>query len=147
MALELFHKDEYKNIIQEHLFNTIVFLMDNGMEFSIAAEVRHLRFDPPLPREISSSFDDVALFVVAGYTFESCQISEDDFSFEAGFGKDGVSADVSMPILSIKQIFADNYPIAINISEPKRKIAKIDTNKSMEALLRNPENSKFLKKQ
>jgi len=143
MSLELFHTDEYKSIIQEHLYNTIAFLLDNGMEFSIAAEVRHMNFEPELPRKISSSFDEVALFVMAGYTFESCELSEDEFLFEAGFGEDGIGASVSMPILCIKQIFADNYPITINISEPKRPKAILDTNRSMEALLRNPDNKKL----
>jgi len=143
MSLEIFHTDEYKDIMQDYLYNTITFLQDSGMEFSIAAEVRHLSFEPELPSKIRSSFDEVALFVISGYTFESCQVNEDEFSFEAGFGEHSIGATVSMPLLCIKQVFADNYPIAINISEPKRPKPILNTNRSMEALLRNPENKKL----
>ncbi|NKQ40900.1 MAG: hypothetical protein HF962_04945 [Sulfurovum sp.] len=147
MPLEIFHTDEYKSIIKDHLFNTMAFLLENGVEFSIAAEIRHIGFSPELPSDIISGFGDVVLFVMAGYTFESAHIDDDHFFFEAGFGADGFGSHVTVPILSIKQVSVDDYPLAINISEPAREKAKKTTvNKSMEALLNNPENKKLLKK-
>ncbi len=147
MSLEPFHTDEYKLLIKAHLHQTIAFLLKHGIEFSIAVEIRHTSFSPELPHEITEAFDPVVLFVMAGYTFGSAYIDEDTFHFEAGFGAEGFGSHVTLPLLAIKQIFVDEYPIAINISEPIReKATQTTSNHSMEALLNNPENKKLLKK-
>ena len=147
MPLEPFHTDTYKRLIQQHLYNTIAFLLENGIEFSLAAEIRHTTFSPELPTEITEGFEPVVLFVMAGYTFESAHLDEEQFYFEAGFGAEGFGSQVSIPLLAIKQIFVDEYPIAINISEPIReRAAQQHVDHSMEALLNNPENQKLLKK-
>jgi len=147
MPLESFHTEAYKALIQEHLYNTILFLLENGIEFSLAAEIRHCTFSPDLPSEITETFEDVVLFVMAGYTFESAQVDEEHFFFEAGFGASGFGSHVTIPLLAIKQIFVEEYPVAINISEPRRqKITQQNNTLSMEALLKNPENKKLLKK-
>jgi len=147
MSLESFHTDTYKLLIQEHLYNTIGFLLENGIEFSIAAEIRHCTFSPELPHEITDAFESVVLFVMAGYTFESAHVDEEDFFFEAGFGTSGFGSQVTIPLLAIKQVFVDEYPIAINVTEPIReKAMQKNSNISMEALLNNPENKKLLKK-
>ena len=147
MPLESFHTDTYKLLIKEHLYNTVAFLLENGIEFSIAAEVRHCQFSPELPSEITTAFESVVLFVMAGYTFESAHLDEEHFFFEAGFGAEGFGSHVSIPLLAIKQIFVDEYPIAINITEPMReKATQTTVNRSMEALLNNPENKKLLQK-
>jgi len=148
MSLELFHTNEYKHLIKDHLYHTIAFLLENGMEFSLAAEIRHSSFSPELPSTITSEFDAVVLFVMAGYTFGSAHLDEDNFYFEAGFGPEGFGSHVTIPLLAIKQIFVEEYPIAINISEPMReKAAQTTIDHSMEALLNNPQNQKLLKKQ
>jgi len=147
MPLEPFHTDTYKRLIQEHLYNTIAFLLENGIEFSLAAEIRYTDFAPKLPADIMEGFEPVVLFVMAGYTFESAHLDEEHFFFEAGFGPEGFGSHVTIPLLAIKQIFVEEYPIAINISEPIRKRpARQHANRSMEALLNNPENQKLLKK-
>ena len=145
MNLELFHTDEYKSLIKDHLFNTVAFLLDSDIEFAIAVEMRHVSFEPILPSYISSGFNAVSIFVMAGHTLDSAYLEEDDLFFEAGFGEEGIGSTLRVPLLSIKQILVDDYPIAINISEPKRKAAKPKQNNSMEALLSNPENKKLLK--
>ena len=148
MALESFHTNKYKILIRTHLFQTIAFLLEEGIEFSIAAEIRHTTFSPELPSDITESFGDVVLFVMAGYTFESAHLDDAHFFFEAGFGTEGFGSHVTIPLLAIKQVFVDEYPIAINISEPMReKAVQTEVNHSMEALLKNPENQKLIKKQ
>jgi hypothetical protein len=147
MPLEQFHTNEYKLLIKDHLYHTIAFLLEHGIEFSIAVEIRHTDFSPELPSDIISAFESVVLFVMAGYTFESAYMDEDTFHFEAGFGAEGFGSHVTLPLLAIKQIFVDEYPIAINISEPVREKATQTTpDRSMEALLQNPENKKLLRK-
>jgi len=146
MSLEVFHSNKYKYIVQEYLSSTIGFLLENGVEFAVAAEVRHILFEPELPSYIIDKFGDVALFALGGYSFETAHIEDNHLIFEAGFGEENFGSRVSIPLLAIKQTFVDDYPIAINITEPIRhKATQSDTNRSMQALLNNPKNKKLLK--
>jgi hypothetical protein len=147
VALELFQTDTYRSLIRDHLYNTLVFLLEEGQEFSVAAEVEHIQIDPPLPRSIVKGFGETALFVLAGYTFESAWVDESHLVFEAGFGEDNIGAHVSIPLLALKQIFVDEYPVVINIVSPSPFVTeeKTSPDHSMDALLRNPENQKLLK--
>jgi len=67
------------------------------------------------------------------------------------FGDENFGSLVTVPLLAIKQIFVGEYPITINVSEPSEatemsKPSEVDSSKSMEALLNNPENKKLLQK-
>jgi len=146
MSLDIFHEDRYKLLMQEHLGETIAFLLDQGEEFAVACDMRHVTFDPELPRELRGEMDDVSLFVIGGYTFETARVFEDELIFEAGFGEEAFGSLLSIPLLAIKQILVDQYPIAINITEPMRKKSTQATERSMSALLNNPENQRLLKK-
>ncbi len=146
MSLDIFHEDRYKILTEEYLSESIAFLLDHDKEFAVACDMRHVTFDPELPRKLRGEMDDVSLFVVGGYTFETAMIVEDRLTFEAGFGEESLGSLLSIPLLAIKQIFVDQYPIAINITEPMRKKSTQATERSMSALLNNPENQRLLKK-
>jgi len=151
MQDDIFQTPAYQKIASSTIDQTIRFLFDNNKEFSLACEAKYLNFDPELPSKIKDTFGETVLFILTGYTYETAQIDEDSFSFEAGFGEESFGATVTLPILAIKQIFVGDYPILFNVSNPIEvdaliHIEEIDTSKSMEALLNNPENKKFLKK-
>jgi len=147
MALSLLQTDTFRSIMRDHLFKTIVYLLETGQEFAVAAEVEHLVSDPELPRHITRGFGEVALFVLQGYTFETATLDDDHLYFEAGFGEENIGAHVTLPLLSIKQVFVGEYPIAINITSPTpwKSSEPQSSDRSMEALLRNPENQKLVK--
>ena len=153
MSLELFHSDIFRSLMRAHLYNVIAFFLEHDREFAVAAEVSYLRFDPPLPAKISRTFADVSLFALAGYTYESAWLDEEMLYFEAGFGEEDFATLVTIPLLAIRQIFYDQFPIAINISSPvpfrtqseAPNLSLQTTQHSMDALLRNPENKKLLK--
>lgn len=136
-------------MISSHLEQTIGFLFESDQEFALACETRFIQFDPELPEAISEGFGESVLFILTGYTFETARLEEGYFTFEAGFGEENFGSYVTLPILAIKQIFVGEYPIMINVSEPKDPSlleAEADSAKSMEALLNNPENKKLLRK-
>jgi len=150
MTNNLLQTPEYRALIQSHIFKTIQYLFAKDQEFALACEVKYISFSPELPNDIKSSFDDTVLFILRGYTFESAQITEEYFSFEAGFGSENFGSLVSMPLLAIKQVFVGEHPIVINMAHPELEIKKkkeesASTKSSMEALLKNPENKKLLK--
>ncbi len=151
MQNDLFQTPAYQALISSHLDQTIKFLFDNNQEFALACETEFLFFEPELPESIKESFGESVLFILTGYTYETAKLDEEYFSFEAGFGDENFGSQVTLPLLAIKQIFVDDYPITINISEPtiideKNKPSEADSVKSMEALLSNPENKKLLAK-
>ncbi len=143
---EAFQSKEYRALIKEHLYKTIEFLLKKGIEFSIAAEVDYIKFNPPLPENIKEKFYPVSLFVLSNYTFETTHIEDDNLVFEAGFGEDNIGTVVSIPLLAIKQIFVDEYPLVINITEAGAEEMEKEVTNSMEAILANPENAQLLKR-
>jgi hypothetical protein len=134
--------------MRSHVKVVVETLLSKGINFSILTNVSEISFEPPLPSEISSSFKPITMFVLAGYTFESCIIDDDEMSFEAGFGTTNFASLVKIPILSILQIIVEDTPILINLSVETRRKKKKDSGikRSMEALLSNPENEKLLKR-
>ncbi|EIF50290.1 MULTISPECIES: hypothetical protein [Sulfurovum] len=151
MTINLLQTPEYRTLMQSHIYQTIQYLFDKNQEFALACEVKYITFTPELPADIKGSFDDTVLFILSGFTFESAQLNEEYFSFEAGFGSDNFGSTVSLPLLAIKQLFVGDNPIVINFANPvieseKKKEASASKKSSMEALLKNPENKKLLKK-
>jgi len=140
-----FDSEAYREIQSNHLYNTLTFLLEEGIEFAVAVEVEYLRFDPPLPEDLSKQLATISLFVLSNYTFESANMQENSLIFEAGFGEENFGSRVEVPLLAIKQVIVGEYPIAINIAEPS-PFETPNTLHSMEALLSNPENRKLLKK-
>ncbi len=146
MPSDPFQSDEFREIQREYLMRTIGFLLEHGIDFAVAAEVEHLVFEPELPESIAERFQPLSLFVLTGYTFESSSVDEEALRFEAGFGEENYGAWVTIPLLAIKQVIVGEHAIALNIAEPAPKVSAPDPSRSMEALLKNPENLKLLKK-
>ena len=144
MSLEKLQKLQFQNIMHEHILNIIEFLFEEEQEFGVACEIEFVKFDPPLPKEIIKSLPTITLFMLANYSFESASIDDEYLQFGAGFGAENFGSFVRIPILAIRQIFVEEYPILINIALPREeKEEEVD---SMSALLNNPENAKLLKK-
>jgi hypothetical protein len=135
--------------MKRHVKKTLEILLKKGINFSILTNVAEIYFEPSLPEEIRSTFKPITMFVLAGYTFESCIVDDWGVSFEAGFGHENYGSLVSVPLLSVLQIIVDETPILINLSvdvEEKPKEKNRGIKRSMEALLSNPENEKLLNK-
>ena len=151
MDNKLFQNEIYKKIATDTIEQTIRFLFDNNKEFSIGCETKYLSFNPNLPSDVEESFGSSVMFILSGYTYETANLDNKFLYFEAGFGEDNFGSTVSLPLLAIKQIFVDEYPIVINSANPNdttkvESIEEVDTSISMAALLNNPENKKFLKR-
>jgi stringent starvation protein B len=148
--MNLFQTKAYRDLISEHLRNTITYLFGEDQPFALACETKYITFAPPLPAEIKKTFHETVLFIISGYAYESAQLEGDFFSFEAGFGSENFGSKVHVPLLAVKQVFVGDTPIVINLAEPVTKEEEDPKNtsvgNSMEALLKNPENQKLLKK-
>ena len=133
--------------MKNHILATIEYLFDANQEFGVACEISLVSFSPDLPSELYESLPEITLFMLANYSFETASVDQDYLSFEAGFGPNNFGALVQIPLLAIKQLFVDEYPILINVITSneiqEEEIEEID---SMSALLNNPENAKLFKK-
>jgi len=147
-SLENLETNEFKLLMQEHILSTIEYLFNNNQEFAIMCEIAPVNFHPELPLEIMESFSDMTIFMLTNYGFESATIENSMLIFETGFGPDNIGSVVSIPILAIKQIIIDQYPILINIasSDLQDEESEVEEQDSMSILLNNPENAKLLKK-
>jgi len=150
MFLDNLQNLEFKNIMQEHIYRVIEFLLGENQEFGVACEIEYVNFNPPLPTSIQKTLPNITLFMLANYTLESALVEGDILRFEAGFGTENIGAIVTIPLLAIKQIFVGEYPILINIAETIREEELEEESSgdmdSMSILLNNPENAKLLRK-
>jgi len=146
MSLTLLDRDEFREIMRKHIYNVIEEILKSGEEFAIAVEVEHITFDPPLPQEIVSSFGEIALFGLTGYTYTTITMDRDSIRFEAGFGVENIGSFVTVPLLAIRDVIIDDIVVAVNMAKYREKVDDIEIEKSMNAFLSNPENEKLLKK-
>ncbi|MDF1881811.1 hypothetical protein JHD50_10955 [Sulfurimonas sp. MAG313] len=154
MLYDVLKDREYSNLMQKHIVDILSHLFDRNQNFGMLCKIETISFDPALPEDITSEFRPMTLFFLAGYTFESARLEQNAIIFEAGFGADNLGSIVTVPLLGIMQIIIDETPIFVNLSSPEEtQETKAQNNpsqdtgqkSSMEALLANPENKKFLK--
>ena len=148
MSMKKLESSAYQELMKEHIYATVEYLFDKDQEFGVACETSSVSFEPNLPKELIESLPEITLFMLANYSFETASIDTDYISFEAGFGAENFGALVHIPLLAVKQIFVDEYPILINVATMHENIQeeKTEVVDSMAALLNNPENAKLLKK-
>ncbi|MDA3966421.1 MULTISPECIES: hypothetical protein [Helicobacter] len=153
--LSIMHNKNFQTLIKKHCFEIIKSLMDKKINFSIVCNISCVKFEPQLPDSIRNSFNDLTLFILAGYTFESLELDSNNLYFEAGFGDDNLGSFVTTPLESIVQIILPNdidngsdVCLFINIMAsfaPEIKSENDGINSSIKAILSNPKNHKFKK--
>lgn len=152
MLYDLIKNSEFQRLMQHHIEELIIHFFQTEQNFGILCKIDEISFDPPLPESITKEFRAMTLFFLAGYTFETAHIDGDTLIFEAGFGVENIGSFVTVPLLSILQIIIDETPIFVNVATSKKENKETKTQNSqdgiknsMEALLSNPENSRFKK--
>ncbi|MBV5277443.1 MAG: hypothetical protein J0647_00060 [Campylobacteraceae bacterium] len=150
MLEEMLHSDDFNALMKKNAHDIAELLLKRGINFSILTNISDVTFDPALPPHISKNFKSITMFFLAGYTFESTQISDNYISFEAGFGTDNFGSLVSVPLEAILQIIVEEIPIFINLGTPlkvqNKSVEEKGIKRSMDALMSNPQNQKLLKK-
>ena len=139
---ELYKKSNYKEMSKLNIYNTLELLLNEGVEFNVIIYTNFIDFNPEIPKDIIE-FNDITVFTIAGYSYESALVSKDTFSFEAGFGLENYGSILNIPLEAIIQIRLDEDVLLINYYEP---IKEQKTLNSMDILLNNPENKKLLNK-
>ncbi|KEA45552.1 hypothetical protein [Campylobacter mucosalis] len=145
MLNELLNNDKFALLMKMHVYECIDFLLQNGIDFGIVANLNLTKFQPTLPDEISKNFSQPAIvFMLAGYTFESAKLTQDELSFEAGFGLQDYASVVSVPLGGIVQVMVEDSAVLINFSVPK--IKEKPEQKSILRFKSNPKNQEICNK-
>lgn len=105
-----------------HARDFIRHLQQGKTHFSITCDTSLLTFDPPLSKTLREQIGDVAFFILSGYSFQSIQIQEQDFVFEAGLiAEEGdIGTIITVPYLALIQILlheensSQSLPIYVN---------------------------------
>ncbi len=150
MLYEVLTDKKFSTMMRKHAIEIMSFLFDNNYHFSVLADTKNVKFNPPLPKHIMDTFQQVILFTLVGYTYESAKIDEKNLYFEAGFGEENIGSIVTIPIQSILQILVEENPIFVNLAyiteDEEEEEEDKGVEKSMQIFTSNPENQKLLKK-
>lgn len=154
--------DRFKAMMSSHAREVLRFLVSNEIYHTLVCQSNGVEFNPPIEL---SGVGDLVSFYLAGHSFDTIRLSENNIEFEAGFGADNVASIVSVNFSQILHIvipsnqFAQNgvpiftnatHPILYNISQEELEQSYKKQEKHLEhsllALCSNPLNEKFFSK-
>lgn len=109
------------DLMKNHAKECLEYLLEKNCGFNIVVNLKNVKFNPELPKEISDNFSNLIMFELDNYTLESAFLEDDFLIFEAGFGNENFASTLSVPLSDIIQINLKNQPIFINLSIQERK--------------------------
>jgi len=136
----------FTKYMENHINELVEYLLSTEQNFGLVCKLENVEFNPPLPDHIKETLNQITLFFLAGYTFESTRLDAGFVSFEAGFGSENFGSIVTLPVLAVMQLIVEETPIFVNIAPPRPKESDGSIDMSMAALMANPQNRKLLKK-
>lgn len=143
MIRNIIEDEEYKNLIENQIKETVFFLLEKNQEFSITANIEPVTFTPELPSVIRNQMHKFSLFTLSNYTYTTVQIDDNYMSFEAGFGNENFGSVVKIPLHAIFQIVVDESILYINSVATVEKFNKDLKKNSFNIFKSNPNNKKF----
>jgi hypothetical protein len=143
MINDIIESEEYKQLVEIQLKETILFLLNKNQEFSITANIEPISFDPELPKTIKDQMHKFSLFILSNYTYTTVQVDNEYVSFEAGFGNENFGSVVKIPLHAVFQIVVDESILYINSLATVEKFNKNLKKNSFNVFKNNPNNKKF----
>ena len=125
---------EYKELIENQIYEIIEFLLNKEQEFSLTANINGVGFEPIIPETIATSFPHFTLFTLANYTYSTIELSDTHISFETGFGAENFGSVVTIPLSAIFQIVIDESILFLNPTATVEKYFKKEEVKKQEKL-------------
>ncbi|RDU56391.1 hypothetical protein CQA49_01650 [Helicobacter sp. MIT 00-7814] len=107
---------QLQKLLIKHAKEILALLVQEGISFSILCDISKTHFDPSLPEDIAKDIDELSLFVLAGYTFESIEFETHCISFEAGFGSQNFGSVVSIEYEGVVQILLQDPQLLQEVS-------------------------------
>jgi len=114
MIFNIVEDENYRDLVENQIYEVIEYLLDKDEEFSITANINGVSFNPNIPQTISESFPHFTLFTLANYTYSTIELTDTHISFETGFGAENFGSVVTIPLYSIFQIVIDESILFLN---------------------------------
>jgi stringent starvation protein B len=114
MIKDILEDVSFKNLTENQIYEQIEYLLNKDEQFSVTANINGVSFDPAIPESIAKNFSRFTLFALMNYTYETLQLTEENISFEAGFGQENFVSTVKVPLNAIFQIVVDESILYIN---------------------------------
>lgn len=149
MIFNIVEDENYRDLVENQIYEVIEYLLDKDEEFSITANINGVSFNPNIPKTISESFPHFTLFTLANYTYSTIELTDTHISFETGFGAENFGSVVTIPLYSIFQIVIDESILFLNptatiekyFAKEKENTPNIDQKqRSMNAFKMNKDN-------
>jgi hypothetical protein len=150
MIFNIVEDINYKELLEGQIFEVIEYLLNKDEEFSITANIKGVSFDPEIPESISENFPHFTLFTLSNYTYESIILTENNITFEAGFGSENFGSHVTIPLHAVFQIVIDESILFLNPTATvekyfiKKDIEEGQSSRSMNAFSTNSKNKDLL---
>lgn len=149
MIFNIVEDINYKEMLENQIFEVIEYLINNDEEFSITANIKGVDFNPEIPESISKSFSQFTLFTLSNYTYESIILTEKSITFEAGFGSENFGSHVTIPLYAIFQIVIEESILFLNPTATvekyfEEKQEEEQSSRSMNAFTMNKKNKDLL---
>lgn len=127
---------DFSDLMQIHVREMLEYLLRFQYRFDVYAMTEFIEFDPELPEEITRTYTGSYLFfTIANYTLTTAGVSEDFFTFNAGFGAQNFPAHVKIPLGAIAQIRVDGAIIFISQATYKDILLRQDVERSKKKFL------------
>lgn len=151
MIFNIVEDIHYKEMLEGQIFEVIEYLINKNEEFSITANIKGVSFNPEIPESISENFSHFTLFTLSNYTYETIILTEQNITFEAGFGSENFGSVVTVPLYAIFQIVIDESILFLNPTatvekyfQKQENIEEDQSSRSMNAFTMNSKNKDLL---
>lgn len=134
---------DFADLMRRHVKECLELILSGDEGFEVLANMNLVSFEPPLPEHLELK-NEVALFVLSGYTLESAQLTSDSLVFEAGFGDENYATTVSIRLGGILRISMQKAALLVNFSIPSSD-APSQIEKSTNIFKSNPKNKDLFK--
>ncbi len=153
MIIDVIEDIKYRNLMEEQIRDIIDYLLVHNEEFSITANLNGVNFNPEIPKTIADNFSKFTMFTLSNYTYSTIEVTDNDISFEAGFGEENFGATVTIPFYGIFQLVINDSILFVNPTatvekyflEENQDINKKDqASRSRNAFSMNPKNKDLI---
>lgn len=114
MIKDVIEDVNFRNLIKDQIRDIIDYLLVHNKEFAITANIKGVTFNPEIPKSVVKEFSSFTIFTLSNYTYSTITVTDEDISFEAGFGADNFGSRVTITFYALFQLVIDESILFVN---------------------------------
>ena len=151
MIKDVIEDIKFRDLIKNQIRDIIDYLLVHNKEFAITANIKGVSFNPEIPKSVVKNFSSFTIFTLSNYTYSTIVISDENISFEAGFGADNFGSRVTITFYALFQLLIDDSILFVNPTATVEKYfleenikKQNQASRSKNAFSMNPKNKNLL---